>query len=76
MPKSYTALKASRNNSEASLYIHIPFCNSKCSYCDFFSVTDHSLMAQILDKTMEQTARYIEYFGIKRIPTVYIGGGE
>ena len=75
MPKSYTALKALRNNSEASLYIHIPFCNSKCSYCDFFSVTDHSLMAQVLDKTMEQTARYIEYFGIKRIPSVYIGGG-
>jgi len=75
MPKSYTALKASESNSEASLYIHIPFCNSKCSYCDFFSVTDHSLMAQVLDKTIEQTARYIDYFGIKRIPTVYIGGG-
>ena len=63
------------NNSTASLYIHIPFCNSKCSYCDFFSVTDHSLMSAILDKTMDQTARYIDYFGIKRIPTVYIGGG-
>ncbi|MBO7429396.1 MAG: radical SAM family heme chaperone HemW [Spirochaetia bacterium] len=75
MPKSYTALKASESNKSASLYIHIPFCNSKCSYCDFFSVTDHSLMAQVLDKTMEQTARYIDYFGIKHIPTVYIGGG-
>ena len=63
------------NNSEASLYIHIPFCNSKCSYCDFFSVTDHSLMSAILDKTMDQTARYIDYLGIKRILTVYIGGG-
>ena len=75
MPKSYTALKALRSNAEASLYIHIPFCNSKCSYCDFFSVTDHSLMSQVLDKTLEQTVRYIDYFGIKRIPTVYIGGG-
>lgn len=75
MPKSYTALKASESNKRASLYIHIPFCNSKCSYCDFFSVTDHSLMAQVLDKTIEQTARYIDCFGIKHIPTVYIGGG-
>ena len=75
MPKSYTALKALENNSIASLYIHRPFCNSKCSYCDFFSVTDHSLMASVLDKTMDQTARYIDYFGIKHIPTVYIGGG-
>ena len=75
MPKSYTALKASENNAEASLYLHIPFCNSKCSYCDFFSVTDHSLMAKVLDRTVEQTARFIDYFGIKSIPTVYIGGG-
>ena len=75
MPKSYTALKASESNSEDSIYIHIPFCNSKCSYCDFFSVTDHSLMASVLDKTIEQTAWYIDYFGIKHIPTVYIGGG-
>ena len=75
MPKSYIALKASESNRTASLYIHIPFCNSKCSYCDFFSVTDHSLMASVLDKTIEQTARYIDYFGIKHIPTVYIGGG-
>ena len=75
MPKLYTALKALESNRTASLYIHIPFCNSKCSYCDFFSVTDHSLMASVLDKTIEQTARYIDYFGIKHIPTVYIGGG-
>ena len=75
MPKSYTALKALENNLEASLYIHIPFCNSKCSYCDFFSVTDHSLMSDVLDKTIAQTAQYIDYFGIKSIPTVYIGGG-
>lgn len=75
MPKSYTALKALESNRTASLYIHIPFCNSKCSYCDFFSVTDHSLMAKVLDKTMEQTSRYIDYFGIQHIPAVYIGGG-
>ena len=75
MPKSYTALKASESNRTASLYIHIPFCNSKCSYCDFFSVTDHSLMASVLDKTIEQTAQYIDYFGINHIPTVYVGGG-
>ena len=75
MPRSFTALKGLENNSRVSLYIHVPFCNSKCSYCDFFSVTDHSLMSQTLDKTLEQTTRFIEFFGIKTIPTVYIGGG-
>ena len=32
-------------------------------------------MSRVLDKTMEQIAGYIDYFGIKSIPTVYIGGG-
>ena len=32
-----------------SLYIHIPFCLSKCKYCDFFSVTCKDKNAPISD---------------------------
>ncbi|MCQ2604817.1 MAG: radical SAM family heme chaperone HemW [Spirochaetia bacterium] len=62
-------------NPDCSLYIHIPFCNSKCSYCDFFSITDHSLVESVIDRTIRQIDGYIEFFGVKNIPTVYIGGG-
>jgi len=75
MQRLSTALKGLENNASSSLYVHIPFCNSKCSYCDFFSVTVHSLIDAEVERTIRQTSDYIDFFGIKRIPTVYIGGG-
>lgn len=68
-----------------SLYIHIPFCASKCTYCDFFSIpvgNDFSLCEQTqrifkdyilaLKKELEY---YFNKFQIKSLKTIYIGGG-
>ncbi len=53
------------------LYIHIPFCKSKCPYCDFYSVKynkeDAEKYAEMLIKTMT------DYSGC--FDTVYFGGG-
>lgn len=56
-----------------SLYIHIPFCKQKCSYCSFYSLTN-------ADKNEYVTAllRYIEHYGKtikKTVGTLYFGGG-
>ena len=63
-----------QNFSEAAgLYIHIPFCVKKCSYCGFYSSTSISLVPdflQALFKEMEITAHKFGAFD-----TVYIGGG-
>lgn len=60
-----------------SLYIHIPFCISKCKYCDFFSVTCVSTSA--LDSYVDALCNEINYrikqFDVEEIETVYIGGG-
>ena len=59
----------------AGLYIHIPFCSSRCVYCGFFSTT-----------RLEQRQAYVEALGHEmrlrsgdsissRIDTVYLGGG-
>jgi oxygen-independent coproporphyrinogen-3 oxidase len=65
--------------TEASLYIHIPFCSSFCDYCDFFSVKTDNLNKDYIESfiTALITDIYyqIEYFDINKIPTVYIGGG-
>ncbi|MBZ4673019.1 MAG: oxygen-independent coproporphyrinogen oxidase [Deferribacteraceae bacterium] len=55
------------------LYIHIPFCKSKCKYCGFFSKTDFTftLAEQYLQKVVE----FIDIFGINHFSTIYIGGG-
>jgi len=63
----------SKSNAPAGLYIHIPFCRSKCAYCDFYSITDRSQVAgylHALSREMEQTREFAPLFD-----TVYVGGG-
>jgi len=63
-----------------SLYISIPFCPSRCSYCSFVSYTTPRLLSMIdeyLEAMMEeldQTFGVIDAVGLK-VNTVYIGGG-
>ncbi len=65
------------NFPELSLYIHLPFCSSRCSYCDFFSVAGASplLMQRVLDKILDDIARSLEKYVPSHIHTAYIGGG-
>ncbi|MBQ5331420.1 MAG: radical SAM family heme chaperone HemW [Oscillospiraceae bacterium] len=53
------------------LYIHIPFCGRKCSYCDFYSVTDRSYLR---DRYTDTAVRNILHAGYV-YDTVYFGGG-
>lgn len=58
------------------LYIHIPFCRSKCPYCDFFSYCSSAEDRQVyVDKLCEAIANCGEYYSHKVVDTVYIGGG-
>ena len=56
------------------IYIHIPFCKQKCSYCDFVSFADKEIYEQ---QYIEAIKKEIEYKAkIKyQISTIYIGGG-
>ncbi len=56
-----------------ALYIHIPFCKSICSYCDFCKVLyNNNWVNDYLDKLNEEIKNY--YMG-EEISTIYIGGG-
>src|SRR5574344_1953634 len=56
-----------------SAYIHIPFCNSICSYCDFCKVLYNEKWAnEYLDALNNEIEKYYERDTIK---TIYIGGG-
>ncbi len=54
------------------LYVHIPFCVQKCSYCDFYSLPNrlNSLKAYI-EAVLQEAAQYDQL----RFETLYIGGG-
>lgn len=53
------------------LYIHVPFCNGKCPYCDFYSVTPKS---ETVRKYVDAVCREIDKAD-RIYDTVYFGGG-
>ena len=59
------------------LYIHIPFCDSKCFYCAFNSYVDRFHLKQAYMKALEKQLLHDikHYLKDKRIETVFIGGG-
>ena len=53
------------------LYVHVPFCLSKCPYCDFYSVPfDESLS----ERYVRAVIRNVQAYGGK-FDSVYFGGG-
>lgn len=56
----------------ASIYIHIPFCERKCQYCDFISFTHkESCLSKYIDCLIAEIISY----DVIQVDTVYIGGG-
>lgn len=56
-----------------SVYIHIPFCKSICSYCDFCKMFYHAKWANKYLKVLKSEIKD-QYMG-EKIDTIYIGGG-
>ena len=56
------------------VYIHIPFCKSKCYYCDFNSYLGKECL---LENYIKAVKKEIEEYDLKQyeIETIYIGGG-
>jgi oxygen-independent coproporphyrinogen-3 oxidase len=64
------------------LYISVPFCRSKCTYCNFASgvypVSEHARYADRLIGDMAAARTWTELMGVelpRRVDTVYLGGG-
>ena len=58
----------------AGIYIHIPFCKSRCKYCDFFSTTHLEKRAQYVAALLEEWRMRVHEVK-EPIRTIYIGGG-
>jgi len=58
------------------LYVHIPFCESICHYCDFVKRVpkDQEMIDRYLVSLREEIKSYQHHF--KTIETIYIGGGN
>lgn len=62
-------------HKELGIYIHIPFCKSKCYYCDFTSYTNQGeeKIANYMKQIREEMKQY--NFNTYHVTTLYVGGG-
>ena len=61
------------SSKTAGLYNHIPFCRTKCGYCNFYSLTNLTYIQNYLKCLFREMGIYSQTFS--RFDTVYIGGG-
>ncbi len=59
-----------------ALYIHIPFCSTKCHYCDFYSLAGHlDRVDDFLQAFATEVDLQTDFFGRISPKTIFIGGG-
>ena len=59
----------------AGIYIHIPFCNSKCAYCGFYSLPSLKLKERFLEALKAEIVTRKDYLQGDAVTTIYFGGG-
>lgn len=59
----------------AGIYIHIPFCKSKCAYCNFFSLASESKINDYVEALKKEIVLRKNYLGNETVRTIYFGGG-
>jgi oxygen-independent coproporphyrinogen-3 oxidase len=59
---------------QPGLYFHVPFCEKKCAYCNFYSVTTLKDIPDYVKAVLEETSLYAKDYD--PFDTIYIGGGS
>ena len=72
-------LFAKRNKAPLGIYIHIPFCRSKCAYCDFYSLPCQEKNEALMKRYLTALCAHIKECGALapkyKVDTIYFGGG-
>lgn len=70
-------LTTHKNKTPLGIYVHVPFCRSKCQYCDFYSLADKD--ESLADDYLDAVCRHIKETGPLApnyyVDTIYFGGG-
>jgi oxygen-independent coproporphyrinogen III oxidase len=59
----------------AGIYIHIPFCSKRCTYCDFYTEVAPKLIPSLVDSIIKELHIRKDYLQKQEIKTIYFGGG-
>lgn len=69
------ALREAARVEPLGLYLHIPFCVDRCSYCSFISTREESLRPAVLERLRQDLQTWGDDLGHPLVDTVYLGGG-
>ncbi len=58
-----------------SIYIHVPFCDHKCIYCDFYSIITKDNIDNYITSLKQEINSYSEQLKDKNIISIFFGGG-
>lgn len=59
----------------AGIYIHVPFCKSRCIYCGFFSTVSLGDRDEYVEKICRELQSRKDYLKGEEVETIYFGGG-
>lgn len=59
----------------AGIYVHIPFCKSRCIYCGFFSTTSLNERGRYVDALCDELLSRKDFLRGEAVETIYFGGG-
>ncbi|GAB6009968.1 radical SAM family heme chaperone HemW [Dysgonomonas reticulitermitis] len=59
----------------AGIYIHVPFCKTRCIYCDFYTRTDMSSKHDYVSAICREIELRKDYICDENVETIYFGGG-
>jgi oxygen-independent coproporphyrinogen-3 oxidase len=67
----------SNQSGNLNLYIHIPFCNYKCTYCTLLSakINDNILQESYIASLLNEITEYSKVAGYMKLDSIYFGGG-
>jgi len=60
---------------KAGIYIHIPFCQKKCGYCDFCSISNLTLIPTFINRLINEIEIAATQFSDLQFNTIFFGGG-
>jgi len=69
------ALRAAARREPLGLYLHVPFCRDRCTYCSFVTTRDEQLKPAVLARLDRHLRAWGEALDRPAVDTLYLGGG-
>ncbi|CAG7587469.1 Oxygen-independent coproporphyrinogen-III oxidase-like protein HemZ [Peptoniphilus tyrrelliae] len=73
--KNQKNVRKNSNVNDYNIYVHIPFCPSRCSYCSFDTTIENKVKMEAYTETLIKEIQNYKYNFVEKPKSIYIGGG-